>query len=72
MEPQAKSNYRSAKGTQVLIDNEMYADLHDNNSSYELLTGSKGGKKYELISNEILILKSANRSKRKSLVQIKL
>jgi GTP-binding protein len=39
------------KGTQVLIDNEMYADLHDNNSSYELITGSKGGRgNYELIS----------------------
>ena len=39
------------KGTQVFIDNEMYADLHDNNSSYELLKGSKGGRgNYELIS----------------------
>ena len=39
------------KGTQVFIDNEMYADLHENNSSYELLTGSKGGRgNYELIS----------------------
>ena len=39
------------KGTQVFIDNEMYADLHDNDSSYELLTGSKGGRgNYELIS----------------------
>jgi len=39
------------KGTQVFIDNEMYADLHDNNSSYELLTGSKGGRgNYEMIS----------------------
>ena len=38
-------------GTQVFIDNEMYADLHDNNSSYELITGSKGGRgNYELIS----------------------
>jgi len=39
------------KGTQVFIDNEMYADLHDNNSSYELIVGSKGGRgNYELIS----------------------
>ena len=39
------------KGTQVFIDNEMYADLHDNNSSYELIAGSKGGRgNYELIS----------------------
>ena len=39
------------KGTQVFIDNEMYADLHDNNSSYELLTGSKGGRgNYDMIS----------------------
>ncbi len=39
------------KGTQVFIDNEMYADLHDYNSSYELITGSKGGRgNYELIS----------------------
>ena len=39
------------KGTQVFIDNKMYADLHDNNSSYELITGSKGGRgNYELIS----------------------
>jgi len=39
------------KGTQVFIDDELYADLHDNNSSYELITGSKGGRgNYELIS----------------------
>ncbi len=39
------------KGTQVFIDDEMYADLHDNDSSYVLLTGSKGGRgNYELIS----------------------
>ncbi len=39
------------KGTQVFIDNEMYADLHENNSSYKLLSGSKGGRgNYELIS----------------------
>jgi len=39
------------KGTQVFIDDEMYADLHDNNSYYELITGSKGGRgNYELIS----------------------
>ncbi len=39
------------KGTQVFIDDEMYADLHDNNSSYVLLIGSKGGRgNYELIS----------------------
>jgi GTP-binding protein len=39
------------KGTQVFIDNEMFADLHDNNSFYELITGSKGGRgNYELIS----------------------
>ena len=39
------------KGTQVFIDDEMYADLHDNNSSYELLKGSKGGRgNYDLIS----------------------
>ena len=39
------------KGTQVFIDDEMYADLHDNDSSYALLTGSKGGRgNYELIS----------------------
>ncbi len=39
------------KGTQVFIDNEMYADLHDNNSSYELITGSNGGRgNYELTS----------------------
>ena len=46
----------------MFIDNEMYADLHDNNSSYELITGSKGGRgNYELISNEIPIHKSANK-----------
>jgi GTP-binding protein len=39
------------KGTQIFIDDEMYADLHDNNSSYELIAGSKGGRgNYELIS----------------------
>ena len=39
------------KGTQVFIDNDMYADLHDDNSSYELLGGSQGGRgNYELKS----------------------
>ena len=39
------------KGTQVFIDNQMYADLHDNESTYELIAGSKGGRgNYELIS----------------------
>ena len=39
------------KGTQIFIDDEMYADLHDNNSSFELIAGSKGGRgNYELIS----------------------
>ena len=39
------------KGTQVFIDNDMYADLHDDNSSYELLRGSLGGRgNYELKS----------------------
>ena len=39
------------KGTQVFIDNQMYADLHDNKSTYELIAGSKGGRgNYELIS----------------------
>ena len=39
------------KGTQVFIDDELYADLHENNSFYELLAGSKGGRgNYELIS----------------------
>ena len=39
------------KGTQVFIDNDMYAALHDDNSSYELLRGSQGGRGiYELKS----------------------
>ena len=39
------------KGTQVFIDDELYADLHENNSFYELLGGSKGGRgNYEMIS----------------------
>ena len=39
------------KGTQVFVDNEMFADLHDDNSFYELIAGSKGGRgNYELIS----------------------
>ncbi len=39
------------KGTQVFVDEELYADLHDNNSTYQLMEGSKGGRgNYELIS----------------------
>ena len=39
------------KGTQVFVDNEMIADLHNNDSSYELIAGSRGGRgNYELIS----------------------
>mgnify|MGYP001161293301 FL=1 len=32
------------KGTQVFVDNEMYADLHNIDSSYELIKGAKGGR----------------------------
>ena len=39
------------KGTQVFLGNEMFADLHNIDSSYELIKGAKGGRgNFELIS----------------------
>ena len=41
------------KGTKIKVDNEVYADLHENKSSFIVLEGSKAGRgNYDLISKE--------------------
>jgi len=61
------------KGTQVFIDNEMYADLHDNNSSYELIKGSSGGRgNYDLISSRNPNPKICEQGEKRKTIEIKL
>ena len=61
------------KGTQVFIDNEMYADLHDNNSSYELIKGSSGGRgNYDLISGRNPNPKICEQGEKRKTIEIKL
>ena len=61
------------KGTQVFVHNEMYADLHDNDSSYELITGSKGGRgNYELVSSRNPNPKICEQGEKRKSIDIKL
>ena len=61
------------KGTQVFIDNEIYADLHDNNSSYELIKGSNGGRgNYDLISGRNPNPKICEQGEKRKTMEIKL
>ena len=61
------------KGTQVFIDNEMYADLHDNYSSYELIKGSSGGRgNYDLISGRNPNPKICEQGEKRKTIEIKL
>ena len=61
------------KGTQIFIDDEMYADLHDNNSSYELIKGSSGGRgNYDLISGRNPNPKICEQGEKRKTIEIKL
>jgi len=61
------------KGTQVFVHNEMYADLHDNDSSYELIIGSRGGRgNYELISSRNPNPKICEQGEKRKSIDIKL
>ena len=42
------------KGTKIKVENEVYADLHENKSSFIVLEGSKAGRgNYDLISKRV-------------------
>ena len=61
------------KGTQVFVDNEMFADLHNNDSSYELIAGSRGGRgNYELISGRNPNPKICEQGEKRKKIEIKL
>ena len=61
------------KGTQVFVDNEMIADLHNNDSSYELIAGSRGGRgNYELISGRNPNPKICEQGEKRKKIEIKL
>jgi len=61
------------KGTQVFIDDKLYADLHDNNSTYQLIEGSKGGRgNYELISKRNPNPQICEQGVKRSTLEIKL
>ena len=61
------------KGTQVFVDNEMFADLHNNDSSYELIAGSRGGRgNYEFISGRNPNPKICEQGEKRKTIEIKL
>ena len=61
------------KGTQVFVDNEMFADLHNNDSSYELIAGSRGGGgNYELTSGRNPNPKICEQGEKRKTIEIKL
>ena len=61
------------KGTQVFVDNEMFADLHNNDSSYELIAGSRGGRgNYELTSGRNPNPKICEQGEKRKTIEIKL
>ena len=61
------------KGTQVFVDNEMYADLHNDDSSYELIQGSRGGRgNYELLSKRNPNPQICEQGEKRNLLDIKL
>ena len=61
------------KGTQVFVDNEMFADLHNNDSSYKLIAGSRGGRgNYELISGRNPNPKICEQGEKRKTIEIKL
>ena len=42
-------------GTQVFVENELYADLHENGSTYNVIDGSRSGRgNFDLISVQIV------------------
>ena len=61
------------KGTQIFVENEMYADLHNKDSYYELIQGSRGGRgNYDLLSKRNPNPKICEQGEKRKSLDIKL
>jgi len=61
------------KGTKVIVDEEVYADLHENNSFFIVLEGSKAGRgNYELISKRVPNPQFCENGEKRNITEIKL
>ena len=61
------------KGTKIVIDDEVYADLHENTSSFIVLEGSKAGRgNYDLISKRVPNPQFCEHGEKRNKIEIKL
>ena len=61
------------KGTKIVIDDEVYADLHENTSSFIVLEGSKPGRgNYDLISKRVPNPQFCEHGEKRNKIEIKL
>ena len=61
------------KGTKIKVDNEVYADLHENKSSFVVLEGSKAGRgNYDLISKRVPNPQFCEHGEKRNKIEIKL
>ena len=61
------------KGTKIKVDNEVYADLHENKSSFIVLEGSKAGRgNYDLISKRVPNPQFCEHGEKRNKIEIKL
>ena len=61
------------QGTKIVIDDEVYADLHENTSSFIVLEGSKAGRgNYDLISKRVPNPQFCEHGEKRNKIEIKL
>ena len=61
------------RGTKLIIDNEIYADLHENKSTFIVLEGSKAGRgNYDLISKRVPNPQFCEHGEKRKKIDIKL
>ena len=61
------------KGTKIIVGNEVYADLHENESSFIVLEGSKAGRgNYDLISKRVPNPQFCEHGEKRNKIEIKL
>ena len=61
------------KGTKISVDDQVYADLHENESSFIVLEGSKAGRgNYDLISKRVPNPQFCEQGEKRNKIEIKL
>ena len=61
------------KGTKISVDDQVYADLHENKSSFIVLEGSKAGRgNYDLISKRVPNPQFCEQGEKRNKIEIKL